>query len=135
MAKKIIDNTELYRVTLEMHNKVADCLSHLAAEKESMEDAIDALNRVKKMSRELDGLLAKAAAEAGLEYDTKKQLRALGNSAKRLEKILAEHNSKNKFLFGAAGIFAQSWGLIEGEVQEVIGKSAGKAPKMPPYIR
>ncbi|MDE1869552.1 MAG: hypothetical protein KGH71_01025 [Candidatus Micrarchaeota archaeon] len=125
----------VYHLVLELHNKVADCLNHLAVEKESLEDMVDALNRVKKMSAEMELSLSHLKMQSGGDEASLSQLRQFRQSEQKLELLLADYSARNKLVFSYAGEFAQSWNQIEEQLGLLIEKLKSNPENPPPYIR
>lgn len=121
---------KMYPLILELHNKIADSLNHLATEKENLEDAIDALNRIKKMGQELEKLMVDSKFDG-----VSKKLDKFNAIEARLDKALSDYSQGNKFVFNVASEFAHSWNMLEEELGAVIEKINSKTSSTPPYIR
>ncbi|MDE1855736.1 MAG: hypothetical protein KGH49_00670 [Candidatus Micrarchaeota archaeon] len=122
--------SKVYRLILELHNKVADSLNHMAIEKENLEDTIDALNRAIKMSGELGSILSDSGADEAIQ-----KLKRFNLVQKQLSRALSEYSEQGKLLFSTAGEFAQSWNALEEELSVVLEKFGSKHSSSPPYIR
>lgn len=120
---------QIYHLLLEMHNKVADSLNHLSVEKESLEDTVDAINRVKKMCAELESVLGPESEEA------KARVKNFESVQKKLEKELANYSERNRSLFSSASNYAQSWNELESELGIELEKLKSRPRQPPPYIR
>ncbi|MDE1761795.1 MAG: hypothetical protein KGH59_03890 [Candidatus Micrarchaeota archaeon] len=135
MAKGRKGNKELYILLLEMHNKIADCLNHLAAEKESLEDAADALARVRRMRDQMGEMLSAAVSESGVPYDSARKLKELKGAIDGLDTMIDEFDRKSKEMLGAAGDLARTWNGLEAEINVILERIESKPHGGEPYIR
>lgn len=130
-GKSDADIKAMYKLVVELHNKVTDSLNHLAYEKESLEDAADALTRVRKMTKEMDEYIT--LFSQGSSYDPA-QMEKFKQLAEKFDRELSNYTKSNKKVFDAATDFAQQWNVMEEELGKIL-ESNGKKMQPPPYIR